>query len=130
MLTFQTFKDLNITLKPHPVTGDLTVKKDEADIKQSITNLLLTSKGERFFNSQLGSGLSDLLFEPLDVGTASSINTEISTLITKYEPRVRITELSTLPNYEDNGFEVDLIVAIVGREDSPVSVQFFLERSR
>ena len=130
MPTFQTFKDLNITFKPHPITGDLTVKKDEADIKQSITNLLLTIKGERFFNPELGSGLSDLLFEPLDSGTAGSINSEIASLIVKYEPRVVIRDLETSANYEENGFDVNLVVEIIGREDFPIEVQFFLERSR
>jgi phage baseplate assembly protein W len=130
MPTFQTFKDLNITLKPHPVTGDLTIKKDEADIKQSISNLLMTVKGERPFNSNLGSGLNKILFEPLDAATVGSIQREISSLINRFEPRVTITEISTTINNEDNGFDVELILEIVGREDNPVEIQFFLERSR
>jgi len=77
MPKFQTFKDLNITFKPHPITGDLTVIKDEAAIKQAIINLLLTNKGERFFDSRIGSFLSNLLFEPLDFATASLMNTEV-----------------------------------------------------
>ena len=75
MPTFQTFKDLNITFKPHPVTGDLTTVKDEAAIKQAIINLLLTNRGERLFAPRIGSSLSDLLFEILDFGTASLVNT-------------------------------------------------------
>lgn len=55
MPTFQTFKDLNITFKPHPVTGDLTTVKDEAAIKQAIINLLLTNRGERLFAHRIGS---------------------------------------------------------------------------
>ena len=73
MPTFQTFKDLNITFKTHPITGDLTIKKDEADIKQSVTNLLLTIKGERLFNDDIGSRLNELLFEPLDYATVLSL---------------------------------------------------------
>lgn len=124
------FKDLKINFKPHPVTGDLQVVKDEAAIKQSIVNLLLTVKGERFFNADLGSSISSLLFEPLDYATASIISTEIETTLERYEPRIRVISVNVEPNFEDNGFEANLSFEIVGREDFPISVEFFLERTR
>jgi phage baseplate assembly protein W len=130
MPTFQTFKDLNITFKPHPVTGDLTVVKDEAAIKQAIINLLLTNRGERFFAPQIGSSLNNLLFEMLDFGTASLVNTEIQNTLKFYEPRINILSLSTTPNFDENGFDVELVFEVVGREDIPTSVNFFLERTR
>jgi len=130
MPTFQTFKDLNITFKPHPVTGDLTTVKDEAAIKQAIINLLLTNRGERLFAPQIGSSLSDLLFEMLDFGTASLVNTEIQNTLRTYEPRIRVLSLSTNPNFDDNGFDVELVFEVVGREDLPRSINFFLERTR
>jgi phage baseplate assembly protein W len=130
MPTFQTFKDLNITFKPHPITGDLTVVKDEAAIKQAIVNLLLTNRGERFFAPQIGSSLSELLFEPLDFGTASLVNTEIQNTLRSYEPRINILSLSTVPNFDDNGFDVEIVFEVTGRDDLPTSVNFFLERTR
>jgi phage baseplate assembly protein W len=130
MPTFQTFKDLNITFKPHPVTGDLTVVKDEASIKQAIINLLLTNRGERFFDSRIGSSLSSLLFEQLDFATASLVNTEIENTLKSYEPRIRILSLSTTPNFDDNGFDIELVFEVVGREDIPREITFFLERTR
>jgi phage baseplate assembly protein W len=130
MPTFQTFKDLNITFKPHPVTGDLTTVKDEAAIKQAIINLLLTNRGERLFAPRIGSSLSDLLFEILDFGTASLVNTEITNTLNTYEPRIRVLSLSTNPNFDDNGFDVELVFEVVGREDLPRSINFFLERTR
>jgi len=131
MPEFQTFKDLNITFKPHPVTGDLTVKKDEADIKQSVANLLSTMKGERLFNPQIGSNLERLLFEPLDAATVTTLQKEITFTIETFEPRVSMNEITVFIDYENNGYEVELILNIVGREDDPpIDVQFFLERSR
>lgn len=131
MPTFQTFKDLNITFKPHPVTGDLTVKKDEADIKQSVANLLLTIKGERLFNSNIGSNLNKILFEPLDAATVTTVQKEIVSLIETYERRVDINEITTTIDYDNDGYNVELILDIVGRDDDPpVEIQFFLERSR
>lgn len=130
MSNFKQFKDLSITFKPHPVTGDLIVVKDEADVKQSIVNLLLTNKGERFFNSDIGSSITELLFEALDYGTASLVQSYITDTLNRYEPRIRILSLLTVPNFDDNGFDVDLEFEIDGREDLPTNVSFFLERTR
>jgi phage baseplate assembly protein W len=125
-----TFKDLNITFKPHPITGDLIVTKDEAAIKQAIVNLLLTNRGERFFNADLGSSISSLLFEPLDYGTAGMVSSEIENTLRLYEPRINVLGVTTIPNFDDNGFDIELIFEIIGREDIPLNVAFFLERTR
>ena len=125
-----TFKDLNITFKPHPITGDLIVSKDEAAIKQSVLNLLLTNRGERVFNANLGSSISSLLFEPLDYGTAGIVSAEIENTMNAYEPRIRVLAVNTLPDFDQNGFDVELIFEIIGREDIPLNVAFFLERTR
>jgi len=128
--TFQSFKDLSITFKPHPVTGDLVVKKDDAAIKQAIVNLLLTSKGERPFAPDLGSDLRRLMFEPLDVATAGEISSNIRETLSNYEPRISVLGVEVIANFEDNGFDVALEFEIIGREDFPATIEFFLERTR
>lgn len=130
MATFQSFKDLSITFKPHPVTGDLVVKKDDAAIKQAIVNLLLTSKGERPFAPDLGSDLRRLMFEPLDVATAGEISSNIRETLRNYEPRISVLGVEVIANFEDNGFDVALEFEIIGREDFPATIEFFLERTR
>ena len=130
MPEFQIFKDFNLNFKPHPVTEDLQVVKDSADIKQSIKSLLLTRRGERLFNSDLGTGLSDLLFEPLDFGTASIIRDEIFNVIDNYESRIEIRALNVDTNFEDNGYDIELEYVIRGRSDLQNNIEFFLESSR
>ena len=130
MPQFQTFKDLSITFKAHPITDDLVVVKGDAAIKQAVVNLLLTNRAERPFNSEIGSGITNLLFEPLDYGTAALVKAEITRTLEEYEPRIRIESLRVSPNYDDNGFEVSLEFEVVGRDDLPLNVEFFLERSR
>jgi phage baseplate assembly protein W len=127
---FQTFKDLNVTFKAHPITGDLITNKDEVAIKQSIVNLLLTNRGERLFNSQIGSDISRLLFEQLDYGIAALVQSEIRNVLNEYEPRIRIITLEVIPNFDDNGFDVGMEFEIIGRDDIPLNVEFFLERTR
>jgi phage baseplate assembly protein W len=127
---FQTFKDLSVTFKPHPVTGDLISVKDESAIKQSIVNLLLTNEGERFFEPEIGASISELLFEPLDYGVAALIQTKIRNTLTQYEPRINILDIRAEPDEINNGFEVELIFEVIGREDIPTNINFFLERTR
>lgn len=127
----QSFKDLKVTFNPHPITGDLQVTKDEAAIKQSITNLLLTSPGERLFDSEIGSGIRDLLFEQLDFAIAGLIADEIKRTLSKYEPRIRLQDVTVLPDFDNNAFEANLEFTIIGRQDTPdQSINFLLQRTR
>jgi len=124
------FKDLSITFKKHPVTNDLVTVKDNSAVAQSIKGLLLTRKGERPFQPDLGSGLQDLLFEPMDYGTSALIKKEITETLAKFEPRVVVTNLICFPDYDNNGYDVELQYRIRGREDRPVAIDIFLERTR
>ncbi len=127
----QSFKDLKVTFNPHPITGDLQVTKDEAAIKQSITNLLLTSPGERLFDSKIGSGIRDLLFESLDFAIAGLIADEIKRTLSKYEPRIRLQEVEVIPDFDNNAFETNIEFTIIGRQDTPdQSINFLLQRTR
>ena len=127
---FETFKDLSITFKKHRVTDDLVTVKDKSAIAQSISNLLMTRKGERPFQPTLGSGLDNILFEPLDYGSAAMIKSEISKCLSRYEPRINVNRIDCQVDFENNGYSVELQYKIVGRADRPVAVEFFLERTR
>mgnify|MGYP001250595764 CR=1 FL=1 len=130
MPNFQTFKDLSVTFKKHPVTDDLVSVKDKAAIVQSITGLLLTRKGERPFQPELGCDVQNILFEPLDYASAAIIKQEIRETIDRYEPRVSLGKLRCTPDYDNNGYNVELQYTIIGREDVPIAVEFILERTR
>ena len=125
-----TFKDLSVTFKKHPVTDDLVIVKDKAAVAQSIKGLLLTRRGERPFQPDLGSGLQNLLFEPLDYGSGALIKKEIKETLNRYEPRISITKLMCYPDMSNNGYEVELEYFILGREDRAVALDIFLERTR
>ena len=130
MAVTQSFKDINITFKKHPVTDDLVVSRDASAIKQAIVNLLLTNKGERLMNPDYGSDIRSYLFEPLDYGTASQIKRNILFTIDKWEPRISVLNINAIPNYADNGFDVEMTYEIRGTDDPPVAVEFFLARTR
>jgi len=124
------FRDINITFKKHPVTDDLVVSKDAAAIKQSIANILLTNKGEKLFNPDFGSDIRSYLFEPLDYATAAQVTSNIQYTLSQYEPRIRVLEISTIPNSDDNRFDVEMTYEIIGANAPPTTVELFLTRTR
>ena len=130
MASTLSFKDINITFKKHPVTDDLVVSRDASAIKQAIVNLLLTNKGERLMNPDYGSDIRSYLFEPLDYGTANAITTNIRYSIDRWEPRITVSRIKAYPNFDDNGFDVEMTYEIRGTDDPPVTVDFFLARTR
>ena len=130
MATQLSFKDLNITFKKHPVTNDVVVSKDASAIKQAIVSLLLTNKGERLMNPKYGSDIRSYLFEPLDYGTAAQIKANIQSTIDRFEPRISISDIKCIPNFNDNGFDVEMTYIIRGSDEPPVTVDIFLERTR
>ena len=130
MPTFQTFKDLSITFKKHPVTNDLVQVKDKAAIVQAMTSLILTNKGERLFQPEIGCDVSGMLFEPLDFGTAGLIKSSIKETLDKFEQRIAVNDILCTPDYDNKGYSVEVFYTIVGRDDQPIGIQFFLERTR
>jgi len=125
------FKDLSITFDKHPVTDDLLVTKNEAAIKRSVYNLILTKPGERFFNPNIGCNVSQLLFEPLDFVTAAVIRQEIEYTINAFEPRVKLKSVEVDINEDQNAFEVIIDYLIVGDSTSNLqNFEFLIERTR
>ena len=132
MPTFQTFKDVSVTFGRHPNTSDVLVSKDEAAIKIALQNLVMTRRGERPFQPLIGSRIPDLLFDILDFATAATISDEIYDLVDRYERRVRLVNVITTPNFDDNSYEVYIEYEIIGREldSGPLTTELLLERTR
>ena len=124
------FKDISLSFKPHPVTKDLTILKNENAIKKSVRNIVQTIPTERFFNSLLGSDVRRTLFEFVDFGTASVIQDQIQIAIENFEERVEnlIVEVDPIP--DDNTFNVTVIFDIIGQEFPTQEYSFLLEATR
>jgi len=123
------YSDIDINFTPHPVTGDIMKKTDYSAISQSIQNLLLTNHYEKPFRPEYGTNIRKLLFEPMDLMTASIINEEIRNSIKNFEPRVLIEFLEIIPNFEKNQYNVNLTYSVINLF-SPISITFFLQRAR
>jgi len=104
--------------------------KNENAIARSIRNLIFTTPGEKPFAPTIGSNVTRLLFENLDVLTASSIKSEIEYTINKFEPRVRLTSVKVTPNFDNNSFDCAINYDIVGIDVLPQQLTFALQPTR
>ena len=86
--------------------------------------------GERFFSPNLGSRIGGSLFELLDYGSASAIETEIKITLDNYEPRVEVDTIEVTPEYDNNGYNVLIAYTIVGEPDTPQQLDFILQATR
>ena len=126
----QGFKDISMTFKLNPLNNDHIVIKNENAIARSIRNIVLTLPGEKFFNENFGSNVSKLLFENLDVLTASQIEDEITTSIVNYEPRVSLVKLTVTPNFETGEFDTVIVYEIIGVDAPAQQLSFALQPTR
>lgn len=124
------FKDISLSFEINPLNYDLIVIKNETAIARSIRNLVYTLIGERFLNPQLGSNVTRALFESLDSITANVIESEIRTTIDNFEPRVNLTSVKVVPNYDTLEFNVTIVYDIIGIDASRQQLQFALLQNR
>ena len=123
------YKDLDLAFTMHPVRKDVNKHVDDLAVINSVKNLISTSRYERPFQPNIGSNVRRLLFESLDNITATSIESEIRQTILNYEPRVNISKLNVVADYDNNGFKV-LMQFFIANRTTPITINFFLERIR
>jgi phage baseplate assembly protein W len=126
----QGFKDISMTFQANPLNDDLIGLKNANAIARSVRNIVMTLPGEKFFNPDFGSRITDSLFENIDDITATVIIDEIRESIDNYEPRVDLLDVQAFPNYDNNSFDVTIIYEIIGIEIPAQELQFVLQSSR
>ena len=124
------FKDISLSFTPHPVTKDLPILANERAIVRSVRNLVETIPTERFFNSNLGSDIRDMLFDNFAGSSVMIIEDMIRTTVRNYEPRVGDigVEIDMVP--ELNNVRVKVLFDIIGLEAPVQSFEFLLEPTR
>jgi len=107
-------RDLDLSLKIHPIRKDIIPLKDDAAIKNAIKNLLITNFYERPFADDLGANLRGLLFEPAGIITNIELRSNIRDVIQKYEPRVSVTSIDITDNIPRNEYLIEVFFNIKG----------------
>ena len=126
----KSFKDVSMSFKFNPLSGDLIALKNENAIARAVRTIVLTTPGEKFFDPDFGSSVSEILFENVDDITAVSIEDEIKSSLKNYEPRVELINVTVDPNFDANQFDVRITYRIVGIDIPPSELEFALLPSR
>ena len=123
----QGFRDISMTFAKHPLTNDLIALKNANTIQRSLKNIIFTFPGEKPFDPEFGSKVSRMLFEIITPLTANRIKREIEYSIDRYEPRVSLTNVKVVPNYDNNEFNVLIAYDIVGIDVPSQQLDFVLQ---
>ena len=123
------YSDLDMFLVPHPVTGDISTKKDSDAIKRSIRNIVLTNKFERPFKPNFGGGVTSMLFELDSTRKVKRFQKEMVNMIERLEPRVYNGSVRLNPLTDDNRLDVQIFYSIRNGR-SGQSAEFTVTRVR
>ena len=126
---FTVYTDFKMDLEQSPVSKDLTLNKNEDAVKESIKNLILTDRGERLMQPNIGGNVRAMLFENITPAVLKLIEEQIRTTIKLHEPRADLIDVIVSSNIDDNTVVVKIIFYI-STNSQPITLSVILERTR
>ena len=124
------YSDLDLFFGKKSSDRDVSVVTDVQAVKRSIRNLVLLNTYEKPFHPEISSGVRDMLFELMSPVTAVVLARQIENVIENFEPRARLTNVRTIPNYDRNSYAVTIEFYIVNTPTELVDLTILLERLR
>ncbi len=125
----QVFKDINLSLARHPITGDIASLTNIEAVKRSVRNLINTNFYERPFHPEIGSNVRSILFEPVSPIVASVLERHVRDVVENFEPRAELIDVQVSDNADANEYRVQIKFYVVNSSDI-VDMNIFLERLR
>lgn len=111
------------------VKKDLLSYKNEDSVKRSIRNILLTDKGERFFNPTFGSDIRKMLFENFSPSNEQVVADLIKNAIGNHEPRANVIDVNVSGNPDQNSMYINIVFSVINKAE-PVTLELILNRIR
>ena len=130
MATYKkSYKDLSFDFTANPQTGDVATVKDAVSVKRGIKNVLLTAPFERLFQPEFGSGIKNILFEPMTPLTEQRLSDACADAIDAWEKRASVIDIAVISEEDYNRYRVAIKFSI---NNSLVEeeVDVFLNRER
>lgn len=113
--------------------GYFATNKDTiSQIADNIQNLLLTAPGERRFNNSFGSGLYNLLFQPIESDVTNEMIVDvIQRDVDKYINGATILKVELSPQQPENNDKNSIFISITFRYNNTIgTTQLNLEGNR
>ena len=125
----KSYKDLSFDFTANPQTGDVATVKDAVSVKRGIKNILLTAPFERLFQPEVGSGIKNILFEPMTPLTEQRLSDACRDAIDAWEKRASVIDITVISEEEYNRYRVAIKFNINNSLETE-QVDVFLNRER
>jgi len=130
MATYKkSYADLSFDFTANPQTGDVATVKDAVSVKRGIKNILLTAPFERLFQPEVGSGIKNMLFEPMTPLTEQRLSDACADAIDAWEKRASVIDITVISEEEYNRYRV-AIKFNINNSLVEEQVDVFLNRER
>jgi phage baseplate assembly protein W len=123
------FTDIDLNFDKNPISGDISIKKDDYAIKQALHTLVLTKFYEKPFHPEFGSHVNDILFEPVNFITKERVKDSIINTIENWEYRIKIISVDVNIQEDENSFSVSITYKL-NNTSTQTQIDFILYRSR
>ena len=123
------YKDFNMNMIAHPITGDLVTVTNEDAIKQSVKNIIQTNFYESPFHPAKGCQIKGLLFLPISELVIETIRTVIAEALSNYEKRIKVLDIVISLNDEENRYNIITIYKPINSNEA-ITVKTYLKRVR
>ena len=107
-MTTSIYSDIRKNMLMDSLTADVSVAVNDQAIKDSVMNLVMTTRGERLYQPEIGGNISTLLFELMSDETTYLLQRAIQEVITNWESRAVLEQVQVLPDYDNNYYSITI----------------------
>jgi len=97
--------------------GDIKTAINLEAVRVSIDNILRTRRTERVMLPQFGSGLNNLLFDPIDEEMFNTFGDDIQESIVRWDNRVNVLSIQFKSESNKNAVQAQIVFRIRGYDE-------------
>mgnify|MGYP001480617733 CR=1 FL=1 len=124
------YADLDLFFQKKASTKDINKVTNIQAVKRSVRNLVLLNHFEKPFHPEIGSGVREMLFEPMTPLTSVILSKKVQDVIENYEPRARLVGVRARPDLDRNAYEMTIEFYVVNAPTDLITIDVMLERLR
>ena len=112
-----------------PGRNDIARRVNENSVKEAIKNILLTDRGERLFQPQVGCDIRAMLFENITPVTSIIIRDRIQSALQAFEPRCGLLDVEVQGDIDSNTVRINVVFQVINNE-TPQTLSIDIDRVR
>jgi phage baseplate assembly protein W len=110
------YRDFDRNLSLNNVTGELVILENANAVMSSVENLVMTYPGERFYHAEIGSNISQALFDLMGYMQnfqEDLLQEQIVNMLATQEPRAKNVQVTIETYPQDNYIEVTIQFSVI-----------------